>query len=115
MTQSAEKDAVLDQAARAVAIAAGDGCFDRINAGGCHFDLDCDCTDHEDAAYYRSIAAAALTAASEQIARSIEAVADKRDPYWREAATSRRGAYVNGLIRAARLARETCDIPPGRS
>lgn len=55
-----EKDALLEAAARAVAEAAGDGCFDRIDAGDCG--CEGDCSDHEDAAYYRDLARAALSA-----------------------------------------------------
>ena len=57
---SAEKD-VLEEAARAVAVAAGDGCFERIDQRDCACDNDC--SDHEDAAYYRSLARAALVSA----------------------------------------------------
>jgi hypothetical protein len=49
----------IERAARAVAIAAGDGCFDRLDANDCGC-LDNDCADHEDAAYYRTLAAAAI-------------------------------------------------------
>lgn len=58
---SAEGDALLERASRAVAEAAGDGCFDRIAAADCG--CDGDCVDHEDAAYYRSLARAALVSA----------------------------------------------------